>query len=126
VPVYDHECECGKITEAIMPVDCDCIECECGKTAKRIISCGGQYCSNEDATWLKSVLEVVDKESTKPETREFIANPTRTNYNRWMKSEGLRPVDHGEKINRYNPDKDFKAIHNEVWRRHRERKRIEI
>lgn len=38
MPLYDHECECGKITERFMPYEQRTITCECGKEAKRIIS----------------------------------------------------------------------------------------
>jgi hypothetical protein len=125
MPVYDHLCECGHITEAIMPVDVEATDCaKCGKRSVRIISCSGQNCANEDAAWIRSVLEVVDHSSTERHTREFISNPTRENYRRWMKGEGLRHLESGEKQRREKPD--MNKIHREVMQRAVERRRIEI
>ena len=86
MPLFDFECKtCGRIKESIQRFNVDCIKCECGANAKKIISASGQYCANQDATWLKSVLDVVDKDSKAPHVQEFIKNPTRKNYQNWMK-----------------------------------------
>ena len=131
MPIYDFECQCGRIFESIVPVNCTESECEeCGMPAKRIISVAGQYCSNQDARWLKTVLEVVDKDSKKPADVEFRNNPTRENYKRWMKENKIRPVDYsvngGPPTYTRPPEPDLRKLGDELYRKHRERKRIEI
>ena len=95
----DFECEqCHCIHEEIASVEDDFHVCpECGDISHKIITAGRIYLGNDDARWISSVLEVVDKESNALHTREFIKNPNRTNYRAWMKGEGLRPFDPGEK-----------------------------
>lgn len=125
-PIYDFECAaCGKTIEAIEDIETKAIECECGATALRIITASGVHLGNEDASgWVKSVLEVVDKDSSAPHVRDFLKDPTRRNYKRWMKGEGLRPLEPGERTK--PPPTDTSRIHQKVWERHRKRKRIEI
>ena len=36
---------------------------------------------NQDADWIKSVVDVVDKDDKSPHVQEFIRNPTRDNMN---------------------------------------------
>jgi putative FmdB family regulatory protein len=130
--IYDYECEkCGTITEAIRKVEEKEIPCpKCGKRARRIISASGCYLGNESPAWIKSVLEVVDRESTKPHVREFINNPTRETYRKWMKGEKIRPVDYsvkgGPPTYTPPPEPDLQKITKEIWDKHRARKRIEI
>ena len=92
----DFECpECGEIFEQICNADDQfgiCLTCGC--EAKRIISLGRVYCSNQDAPWLRSVLDVVDKDDNRPHVRNFRENPTRENYKAWMKGEGIKPLDY--------------------------------
>ena len=128
MPLYDFECGvCGEITESIEEYGTDFIECrQCGKLAKKIITMSGVHLGNEDAQgWIRSVTEVVDKDNPAPHVQEFIKNPTRRNYKRWMKGEGLRPLEPGERHK--PPNEDRSAIRQrEMWRRHQQRKRIEI
>lgn len=125
MPIYDHECpKCDKIFEAIAGIDEISVPCECGAQANRIISCGQCYTGNEDADWLKSVLEVVDKDNPSPATQEFIKNPNRSNYRAWMKSEGIRPLENNEPMRPQAPD--MSRVNKEVWRKFQERHRIEI
>lgn len=132
MPLYDYECKkCGRITEHFAKAD-ERLElvCECGGDVRRIISISGQYCGNQDAPWLKSVVDVVDKTSRKPHVRAFVENPTRSNYKRWMQGEGIKPVDHTEHgappVARKPEPTDTSRIRQEVWERHRARHRIEI
>lgn len=96
--LYDFKCSsCGDITESIQAISTTEIECPtCGKEAHRIISCSGVNTQNEDAAWIRTVVDVVDKESKAPHVVEFRRNPTRTNYKRWMALEGLRPLESHE------------------------------
>ena len=97
--IRDFECEqCNSIHEEIVDVEDEFHVClECGGISHKIITNGHVYMGNENSDWIKSVLEVVDKESDAPHTREFLKHPNRSNYKAWMKGEGIRPFDAGEK-----------------------------
>lgn len=96
MPVYDFECRQGHLTESVQDLNTQTIRCRvCGKKAKRIISASGQYCSNEDADWVKTVLEVVGNKPDK-ETQEFRRHPTRSNLKAWMEAKGVRHMEPGE------------------------------
>ena len=124
MPIYDYECENGHVTEWIAKPDEIEMKCpECGCLAMRIITASGEYLGNQDADWIKSVVDVVDKDSKAPHVREFMQNPTRKNYQNWMKGEGLRPFEPGERPKK-PPPFDERAHHENVWRKHRERKKI--
>ena len=127
--VCDYECqECGYVQETFIttmkrvPQVLTCVKC--GGTAKRIISLSrtnhGVY--NEDSGWLKSVREVVDKDPKKAHCQAFIKNPTRTNYKNWMRGEGIRPLEPGEK-SRPTPV-DTNVMAEKVMKRRREREAI--
>lgn len=131
MPIYDYECgSCGSITERYAKIGDDIMPCEqCASDAYRIISVSSHYCSNEDAPWIKSVLEVVDKDPTKPHCVEFRKNPTRSNWKNWMKGEGIRPAENvgGGPITPQKPKPpDMSEVHREVWDKYQKRNRIEI
>jgi hypothetical protein len=104
--------------------------CRCGGVAKRIVSRGVVNTENEAPAWLRSVLEVVDKTNPAPHVQAFVRHPTRTNYRRWMQGEGIRPVDHtehgGPPTYRKPEGKPMREIVATLWRRHRERNRMEL
>lgn len=123
MPLYDFECPCGRVFEAIANVDEDTRPCECGKQAKRIISASGHFCGNEDADWIRSVRLVVDKRGG-AHCQEFLQNPTRSNYKAWMKGEGLRPLEDNEPM---RPPKFDHAGHMEkVLRAYKRRTALEV
>ena len=132
MPIYDFECgSCEAITERYAKLDEEILPCEqCASDAYRIISATGHYCGNQDANWLKSVVEVVDKDPSKPHCQEFIKNPTRRNWKAWMKGEGIKPAPgnhHGGPPTHPRPDPpDMSKVHSEVWEKHQKRMRIEI
>ncbi len=130
MPLYDYQCDnCDHVFEIITasndekPHKCP----RCGKRkAYRIISVSGTNCANEDAGWIRSVTDVVPKGAdATPMDREFAKNPTRSNYKRWMKSRGLRPLENGE-----GPSKpkaiDAQRLAEKVWRKRMARNRIEL
>jgi putative FmdB family regulatory protein len=125
MPLYDYECPvCGYRDERIESVETTKVVClRCKNLANRIISSRSVNVANEDAPWIRSVLEVVDKDSTKPHVVAFRENPTRTNYNLWMKGEGLRPLENGEK--RRKEDNTEKAVEYLLKKRY-ERRAISI
>lgn len=128
MPIHDYECQsCGKITEAIRHWRVEEIVCECGGVAKKIISCSGVNCANDDAAWIRSVTDVVPKgEDATSMDREFVKNPTRKNYKRWMESRNLRHLEPGERPVKQDNRKALDEVHREAWKRHMERKRVEI
>ena len=123
----DFECKrCGRIYEKIVDSSLDFIKCSvCGGFCKKIITAGRAYLGNDSASWLPSVLEIVDKESNDPHTKEFIKDPTRTNYRAWMKSTGLRPFEPGEKPNKPEGMNEAHVV-NELMKMKQKRHRVEI
>jgi len=97
MPLYDFRCdECGLIFERFAGYEDRENECpECGRSCERILSLG-RNAYREDAAWIESVLEVVDKDDKKPATKKFLEAPTRTNMKAWMKESGLRHMADGE------------------------------
>lgn len=127
----DFECKKGHITEELCDAETQEITCpKCRKKAKRIISVGRMFVDDENAPWIRSVLDVVDKDSKKPHVREFLNSPTRENYKKWMKGEGIRPADytvHGAPpVFQNRPVVDMTAAHKEVFRKYQERHRLEV
>jgi putative FmdB family regulatory protein len=95
MPLYDFECRvCGRTFEAMAAVEAGEGVCACGGSARRLVSVGRAY--RADADWLESVTAVVEKDTAAPHARAFLADPSRANYRRWMRGEGLRPMEAGE------------------------------
>ena len=131
MPIYDHECPaCGRVFETYAGLDETEVPCSCGGTAKRIISVSGQFIGTESSPWLRSVLEVVDRDNPAKHVQDFVKNPTRANYKAWMKGEGIRPLDHTERgappMHHRASERDIRPIVNYLFERHRERKRVEV
>ena len=123
---HDYECDkCGKVTEAIRHWSVNSINCKCGGRAIKNFAVGKGASRNQDATWLKSISEVIDPESTNPADIAMRKDPTRDNYRRFLKSNGLRPMDHGEKpINREPFDHDRHT--EKVMQRFQKGRRVEV
>jgi len=129
IPLFDFECpKCGNIEERIVHHSVGFVKCsKCQKGAsKKIISVSGTNCFNDDSPWVRTVLEVVDKDSKAPHVVEFRKNPTRQNYKNWMKGEGLRHMEPGEERKPYTKDVDTTKLNKEVWEAHRERNRMVV
>lgn len=133
MPLYDFRCEqCETTAEHMAEADEKARRCEdCGGLMNRLLSWRDSNVLREEAPWLRTVLDVVSKESTKPEVLEFRRNPTRSNYKRWMKAEGIRPHEPGEHEEaRRERERNEQAMEREqakrlVERLH-ERRRIEL
>ena len=82
----------------------------------------GPNLANESPDWIKSIREVVEKGSDKPHCQEFLKNPTRDNYKKWMKGEGLRHLEAGEKPGRPTPSPNT-ATTTDMLMKHRQEKR---
>lgn len=103
--LHDHWCKfCGTSFEELVNWDQREIPCpSCGKTAERYFKSGCANTMPIDAGWLKSLVEVIDKDSNKPHCIEFLKNQTRDNYHNWMKGEGIRHLEPGEKPSKPEP-----------------------
>lgn len=120
----DYEClVCGHVFETMAYDDATVYCRKCGSYTKRLISVPGVNTANQDAEWIRSVREVVDKDGG-PHCREFLKNPTRENLHTWMKVEGVRHFEQGEPIK--PPPVDMERLTREVVMRDRERNRLEV
>ena len=97
MPLYDFRCDaCGLVFERFASYEDRENECpECGRSCERILSLG-KHTYREDAAWIESVLDVVDKEDSGLATKRFLEHPTRSNMSAWMKEKGLRHMADGE------------------------------
>jgi putative FmdB family regulatory protein len=127
LPIYQVKCQsCGKEDEIITSIYDREASCRfCNQQTTRIPSVRGPGLANGNSGWIRSVLEVVEKDSDKPHIRQFLADPTRENYKSWMKGEGIRPLEPGEKTKREEPIDNRSRI-DFMARRRQERNRIEI
>ena len=96
MPIYDYECKhCGHLEvdvySGLEDQHLDCVSCP--EKMERIISLSGVHCANEDADWIRSVTEVVEKDGSCRASMEFLQRPTRTNYKNWLAAKGLRHVE---------------------------------
>ena len=112
MPIYDYQClDCDHVQEMILPPEdsdrFDCAECGGRKTMRRIISAAGIYVGNQDASWLKSVGEVL---GDSPTERRFKEMPTRHNYRAMLRDRGLRPLEPGERTRPQSQDNTAKQV----------------
>ncbi len=96
MPLYDFACRnCGRVWEAATGVDEAPPACpSCAGRGRRLPSFGAGR--REDADWIESVRDVVDKDNPAPHVQAFLAEPNRKTYAAWMRGEGLRPLERGE------------------------------
>ena len=125
MPIFDNECQqCKTVFESIAKVSEEILPCpKCGADSKRIIS--GSYRQQDDSVWIRSVLDVVDRESKEPHTREFLKRPTRENYKNWMKATGLRHFEPGEERQRPQAP-DLSKVKKETWENLQKRRRFSV
>ena len=127
MPLYQMKCRyCGHEFEIISKINDYFSRCpECEKVgARRIPAVRGPKCINEDAEWIRSVTDVVDKTSTKPHVRAFLKYPTRENYKAWMQGEGLRPLENLEKHKK--PKLDIEHHAGKIMEEKAKRERYEV
>lgn len=128
MPLYQYECkECGLIIEQVFkikgcPRNIKCSKCK-GKALK-IICIPGSDNTKESPDWVKSIIEVVDKKGGS-HCQQFIKNPTRENLNNWMKTEGVRHLEPGEKLSRPKVP-DVSVMADKIMKKRRARQAIEI
>ncbi|MFO7748946.1 MAG: zinc ribbon domain-containing protein [Desulfobacteraceae bacterium] len=133
MPLFDFRCEqCETVSEHMAEADERTRQCEdCGGIMNRLLSWRDSNVLREEAPWIRTVLDVVAKDSDKPETKDFLKNPTRSNMKRWMKSEGIRHAEPGEfsEARRYRQENERrfeKQQADRMMERLQERRRIDI
>ena len=134
--LVDMECrKCGRIVEELIETGDDPgILCICGGDYKRIFTMGGIYVGNQDGSYARdSAAALLDMDtahkSPDPLARELSANPNRENLRRYMKAHNLRHAENEKgapPVYRKPPERDLRDITDLLYRRHRERNRIEI
>lgn len=127
--IHDYQCEnCKAITEHYVSADNipDHTLCpSCNFKAVKIFR--PSQTSPVDASWIGSVLEVVDKDSDAPHCKEFLKHPSRANYTAWMKGENLRPLEHGERVvPESNKSQRREEIKTGMLKKYRERNAVSI
>jgi len=123
--LFDWQCsDCGTVEERLEERSVEHVPCpECAGIMTKVFSFrGGNH--GEEAAWIKSVLDVVDKSSRQRETVEFLQSPTRSNMKAWMKANKLRHLEDGERADkpRIDPRQHAAAI----MKLRQDRRRIEI
>lgn len=129
MPIFDFECDkCGFIEERILFTD-ECNrdwQCSCGGVLKRIFTASGQYRPNEDTPWIRTVADVIERDSTNKHDQRFLqSNQTRADLKRWQKGRGLRHLEPGEGPSKPEPFNE-KRHTDKVMEKRIERNRLEI
>lgn len=124
MPLHDHKCQgCGRSFEEFVKWDERIITCGvCGGTAIRVYN-SFRGISNSAPTWMKDTVAVVDKDGGS-HCQEFIKHQTRDTYKNWMRGEGLRPIEPGEKL--VKPKADTSDIRKKVKENFRRRNTITV
>lgn len=124
MPLHDFQClKCGTISEEFVKWDeyeLECLMCD-GITKRVYLKFNG--IKKEDPSWLKDTIDVVDKDGG-AHCQEFIKHPNRQNYNNWMDTEGLRPMDEGESMKKKK--KDTSGIRKKVTESFRKRNTLNV
>ena len=130
MPIYEFSCPiCDNREDRFVWPGFEWVPCSrCQGDMRKQFSFGQSQPIQENANWLPSVLEVVDKESNDPVDRAFLKDPTRTNYKNWMRHHNLRPLENerGGPPTAKNPKHDLKSITDYCYEQKRKRERIEI
>lgn len=138
MPIYDYECQnCDYLElDVFAKIDEQELICpQCQGPSSRIISLSGVHTANEDAAWIRTVREVVEKDGSCRVSNEFLKRPTRSNLKAWMKEKGLRHTEnhHGGPpmaIDRRSLEAEQRAsekqVHKAVWDKHRERNTLNV
>lgn len=127
MPVYEYRCHtCGHVFDEVSSFSSRKTETPCplcqGKAFYQF-SVGGVDNASEAPAWLKDTIQVVDPEGG-PVHTEFIRNPTRENYHRWLNATGLRHKESGEPTR--PAQYDTSKLRKEMVEAHIKRHRIEI
>lgn len=132
----DFECRrCHHVHETLCERDQAGAKCpKCGGKAKRIITLAGVYLGNQDAKWVReSAAALIDREvalkSRDPLERKLATNPDRSSVREYMNRKGLRHFENekGAPPVWHKPqDPDVRKLGDEAYKRHQDRKAIEV
>ena len=133
-PLYDYQCtDCQRMIEEFAAVNEVGVKpCPvCGHDMRRLVSYGAGSVQGESPAWIESIKDVIAKDTKDPTARAFLADPTRTNLNRWKKANNLRHLEAGEEYSQRTSQREREAeferssVEN-AMRRLQERRRIEV
>ena len=127
--VHDYECKsCGNISEYYIINSSkipDTIPCPvCTNTAHKVFL--KAKAPHTNAAWVRDVLEVVQKDSDEQHCQEFLKDPTKVNYKKWMAGEGVRHMEPGEKPRRPPSQPPAHVITEKIMQKRMNDRRIEI
>ena len=118
-PQYDYRCpDCNERFTAFWPIAerntlTRCPNCDAA--ARRLITISAVDCSSECPKWIASCRDVADAGDGRPETAQFLKDPTRENYEKWKTASGLRHLEPGEtRMNRIRRTEELKAAEDRV------------
>lgn len=132
VKICDFRCPSGHVTEHFVHRKQKRVKCpQCGKMAEWTPAPAKAYLGNQDCEHVRSSAEaLLDKDDRSREAEDLRRHPNRDNLNRFMKTRGIARMDYtehgGPPVYHPPPDPDMRRVHDEVTRRHFERKRIEV
>ncbi len=126
-PVYQLRCDNGHEFEVVCPIqDRNLQTCDCGAKSRVVPATGLVNCANEDTPWIRTIREVVDKESSDPYDRAMLqAGATRSDYRKWLKAKGIRHLEPGEERAKREAIDPVRHA-DKIMELRRERNRIEI
>lgn len=138
MPIYDFECEkCGKVKEHILSVRemeqegklyyVTCPDQKCNGRARHIITMSGQHVGNQDASWVRTIADIIPKDATADKhDRQFLKSAmTKKDLKTWMSGKGLRHLEPGEKPRKPKPP-NMERINKKLTENLIKRNRIEI
>lgn len=126
MPIFDFRCnQCDSICEEyVHDYRIPSVLCRICKKGIAFKQFSFRSAYKEDASWIPSVLDVVDKDSKAPHVRKFLETPNRTNWLNWMKEEHIRPLENNERIKVQPVNLD--SIVKDVYEHLRDSNKIEI
>jgi hypothetical protein len=93
---------------------------------RRIITMSGEHTGNQDAPWVRTVDDIIEKDSKDPRDQKFLkSGMTRRDLKTWQKERNLRHMTPGEKPRR-PPAPDMEKINKKLTENLIKRNRIEI
>jgi len=100
VILYEYQCEsCGSIIDVYSSINKrpEFVLCpDCPGRANQTLAVAGVDTLKESPDWVKTIPEVVEKDSGKAHCDNLIRDPTRKNLVIWLQKEGKRHIEPGE------------------------------
>jgi len=125
MPLYDHRCEDGHMTEAYNSIDQRTAKCStCGKQAKRIPSVPKVCTFNNHGEWIRGMTRTaIDPDTSDPIERDMYKNPTRDKWDAWAPNN----VVEGTKGHKYSkPEVNVERATTHCLKEHTKRHAIKV